>query len=95
MGFFRQPGGGAFGGPSGDLIGNPAAYARKYTDYMRAFADTTLRAQLFDPGAKNCADANLLAREFYLRFEELYQKHPGKYRFPLLMLTVILRKRHP
>ncbi len=79
----------------GDLIGNPAAYARKYTDYMRAFADTTLRAQLFNPAARNCADTKLLASEFYLRFEELYQKHPGKYRFPLLLLTVILRKRHP
>ena len=77
----------------GDLIGDPAAYARQYTGYMRAFADTTLRRQLFGPAAKDDGDADALATEFYRRFEALYRSHPGKYRFELWVLTVILRKR--
>ncbi len=75
------------------LIGDPAAYARQYTGYMRAFADTTLRTQLFGPAAKNDDDENALAKEFYRRFEALYREHPGKYKFELWVLTVILRKR--
>ena len=77
----------------GALIDDPAAYARQYTGYMRAFADTALRRQLFDPAAKNDGDADALATEFYRRFETLYRAHPGKYRFELWILTVILRKR--
>ena len=77
----------------GALIGDPAAYARQYTGYMRAFADSTLHAQLFRPAAKNDDDADALANEFYRRFEALYREHPGKYKFELWELTVILRKR--
>ncbi len=77
----------------GVLIGDPAAYARQYTGYMRAFADTTLHAQLFRPAAKNDDDADALATEFYRRFEALYREHPGRYKFELWELTVILRKR--
>ncbi|WP_193371123.1 hypothetical protein [Pelagibius marinus] len=77
----------------GALIGDPAAYARKYTGYMRAFADTTLRTQLFGPAANDVEEADSLAEEFYRRFEALYREHPGKYRFELWNLTVVLRKR--
>lgn len=77
----------------GFLISDPAAYARQYTGYMRAFADSTLVTQLFGPAAKNGDDANTLANEFYHRFEALYREHPGKYKFELWVLTVILRKR--
>ena len=59
---------------------------------MRAFADTTLHAQLFGPAAKNADDAESLAEEFYRRFETLYREYPGKYKFELWELTVILRK---
>jgi len=76
----------------GALIDDPAAYARQYTGYMRAFADSTLRTQLFAPSAKNADEAEALAREFYRRFETLYCEHPGKYKFELWELTVILRK---
>jgi SAM-dependent methyltransferase len=77
----------------GALIGDPPAYARQYTGYMRAFADTTLRTHLFGPAAKNDDDADALAKEFYRRFEALYREHPGQYKFELWELTVILRKR--
>ena len=77
----------------GTLIDDPAAYARAYTGYMRAFADTTLRTQLFGPAAKNEGKADSLAKEFYRRFEALYSEYPGRYKFELWVLTVILRKR--
>lgn len=77
----------------GALIGDPPAYARQYAGYMRAFADTTLRTQLFGPAAKSDGDADSLAQEFYRRFEALYREHPGRYKFELWELTVILRKR--
>ena len=76
----------------GALIDDPATYAKQYTGYLRAFADATLRAQLFGPAARNDADANTLAMEFYRRFEVLYRNHPGDYKFELFVLTVILRK---
>jgi SAM-dependent methyltransferase len=78
----------------GALIKDPTAYARQYTGYTRAFADTTLRTQLFGPASKNDDDENALAQEFYRRFEALYREHPGKYKFELWVLTVILRKRN-
>ena len=77
----------------GALIGDPAAYAREYAGYTRAFADTTLHMQLFGPAAKSDEDADALATEFYRRFEALYRAHPGRYKFELWQLTVILRKR--
>jgi hypothetical protein len=79
----------------GSLIGDPEAYARSYTGYMRAFADSTLRSQLFRPAAINDGDENALAEEFYGRFEALYRANPGWYKFELWVLTVILRKRTP
>lgn len=78
----------------GALIGDPAVYARQYTGYMRAFADTTLHTQLFVPSAGNDGDSAALANEFYRRFEDLYRSNPGKYKFELWPLTIILRKRH-
>ena len=77
----------------GALIGDPAAYAKQYTGYMRAFADSTLHTQLFGPASKNSEEADALAKEFYRRFEALYRDFPGKYKFELWELTVILRKR--
>jgi SAM dependent carboxyl methyltransferase len=77
----------------GALIGDPKAYARQYTGYMKAFADSTLRRQLFEPGARNNHSSSSLAEEFYRRFEALYRESPGKYKFELWHLTVILRRR--
>ena len=77
----------------GYLAEDSAAYAREYTGYTRAFADTTLRTQLFGPAAKCDEDADALASTFYARFETLYRENPGTYGFELWVLTVILRKR--
>jgi SAM dependent carboxyl methyltransferase len=73
-------------------IGDPAAYARLYVGYTRAFADSTLRTQLFEPSADNAAGADRLAQEFYRRLENLYREYLGKYACEIWNLTVVLRR---
>ncbi|MGI9399646.1 MAG: hypothetical protein ACR2O0_00195 [Rhizobiaceae bacterium] len=75
------------------LLPNPAAYAKKYAGYIRAFADSTLRTQLFAPSAKNAEDENRLADEFYKRLEALYHSQQPQYAFELWHLGMILRKK--
>lgn len=76
-----------------DSIGDPAEYARLYTGYTRAFADSTLRKQLFEPSTKSAEEADDLADEFYRRLDSLYREHTSKYAFEIWHLTVILRRR--
>ncbi|MEM7462348.1 MAG: hypothetical protein AAF362_06660 [Pseudomonadota bacterium] len=75
------------------LLADPAAYAKAYTGYIRAFADSTLRTQLFAPSAKNAEDETKLADLFYERLEALYATQQPKYAFELWHLTIILRKK--
>lgn len=76
-----------------DEISNPREYARLYTGYTRAFADSTLHTQLFEPSADSPKEADRLADEFFDRFEHLYQAFPGKFSCELWHLTVLLRRR--
>ena len=73
-------------------LGDPAEYARRYVGYTRAFGDSTLRTQLFDPSAGGAAEADRLAGEFYRRLEALYRTSGAKYACEIWHLTVILRK---
>jgi SAM-dependent methyltransferase len=73
-------------------IGDPAAYARLYVGYTRAFADSTLRAELFEPSARDAAGADRLAQEFYRRLDSLYREYLGKYACEVWILTVVLRR---
>ena len=73
-------------------IGDPAEYARLYVGYTRAFADSTLRAQLFEPSAHDAAEVDRLAQEFYRRLESLYREYRGKYACEIWNLTVVLRR---
>jgi SAM-dependent methyltransferase len=75
-----------------ESVGNPAEYARLYVGYTRAFGDSTLRAQIFEPSADNAADADRLAHEFYRRLEALYRTSGGKYACEIWHLTVVLRR---
>jgi hypothetical protein len=75
------------------LISDPAAYAKAYTGYIRAFADSTLRTQLFGPSAKDDEQKDKLTSEFYNRLNDLYQTHRAEFAFELWHLTVVLRKR--
>jgi len=75
-----------------ESIGNPAEYASRYVGYTRAFGDSTLRAQLFEPSADGGADADRLAEEFYRRLEALYRTALAKYACEIWHLTVVLRR---
>jgi hypothetical protein len=75
------------------LLADPAAYAEAYTGYTRAFADSTLRAQLFGPSSRDTTHENAIASEFYNRFNDLYRTHLTEFAYELWHLTVILRKR--
>ena len=76
-----------------DSIEDPVEYARLYTGYTRAFADSTLRKQLFEPSTVDAKSADSLADEFYRRLDSLYRKHTSKYAFEIWHLTVILRRK--
>ncbi|MEM9494298.1 MAG: hypothetical protein AAGC55_34450, partial [Myxococcota bacterium] len=75
-----------------DSIGDPAKYAKLYTGYTRAFADSTLRTQLFEPCAKDAADTDRLATEFYARLDTLYRTYLDKYACEIWYLTAVLRR---
>ena len=77
----------------GHLLSDPADYAKTYTGYIRAFADSTLRSQLLGPSAENGSHENELANEFYRRLNELYRLHLSEYAFELWHLTVVLRRK--
>ena len=76
-----------------DLIADPVAYGDAYTGYTRAFADSTLRDQLFRPSSRDLAHENEIAQEFYDRFNDLYRTRLSKFAFELWHLKVVLRKR--
>jgi hypothetical protein len=75
------------------LVTDPVAYAEAYTGYIRAFADSTLRTQLFAPSADDPAAQDELATAFYERLNTLYRAHLDRYAFELWHLTVVLRRR--
>ncbi len=69
------------------------SYADAYTGYIRAFADSTLRTQLFGPSAGDPAEEQALATEFYTRLDALYRTHLDEYAFEVWLLTVALQRR--
>lgn len=74
-------------------IGDPQTYARNYVGYTRAFADTTLRTQLFGQSATTEGETEVLASEFYRRLDQLYQTETNRYACEVWHLVVQLRKR--
>lgn len=75
-----------------DSIAEPAKYAKLYAGYTRAFADSTLRTQLFGLCANGAEDTDRLAKEFYRRLDRLYRRSLGKYACEIWYLTVVLRR---
>lgn len=76
-----------------DEIGDPAEYARLYVGYTKAFADSSLRTQLFEPSAQTPEAADDLADEFYRRLDALCRAHTDTYACEIWHLTVALRRR--
>lgn len=75
-----------------EAIGNPDEYARLYVGYTRAFGDSTLRTQLFDPCAEDAAGADHLAQEFYRRLEALYRSSLNKYACEIWHMAIVLQR---
>ncbi len=76
----------------GGFLDDPAEYAKKYVGYTRAFGDSTLRTQLFEPGAPDGKSADDLLAEFYRRLEHLYRTETNKYACEIWHLIVLLKK---
>ncbi|WP_305986368.1 hypothetical protein [Roseibium sp. MMSF_3544] len=81
----------------GDLfsayLSDPVDYARRYTGYTKAFAATSLRAHLFEPGASAGKDAQWLEDEFFRRLDALYREKTSIYACEQWHTRVILRRR--
>lgn len=76
-----------------DDLSDPARYAEHYVGYLRGFAGTTLRHQLFGPAAKDDRAADALADTFYRRLKQLYEDAPGEHAAETWMTTLVLRRR--
>ncbi|MDA7966698.1 hypothetical protein [Ruegeria sp.] len=74
-------------------IDDPDTYAEKYVGYIRAFADSTLRTQLFSPNCNNSELLDQLMVEFYNRLSKLYVSETSKYACEIWHLTVVLRRK--
>jgi hypothetical protein len=76
-----------------DSLGDPAAYARLYTGYIRGFGESTLRLHLFSSSAKAPAQVDVLTEDFFARLTRYYQAEPGRYASETMMATLVLRRR--
>ncbi len=75
-----------------EYIDDPGTYAEKYVGYTRAFADTTLRTQLFGPNCDSTEMLDQLMAEFYSRLARLYEAKTSKYACEFWHLIVVLRR---
>lgn len=71
---------------SGDAI----KYAREYTAFVRAFAESTLMNNLFASAGKKSSD---LCNEFFHRFQTAVRKDPGAGKYEAWILRLTLARR--
>jgi len=76
-----------------DELANPPVYGELYAGYLRGFADSTLRRQLFGPSAGSDPEVDTLAATFYRRIADLYRDAPGKHASETWEVTIVLRRR--
>ncbi|MBA2586499.1 MAG: hypothetical protein H0U99_08450, partial [Chthoniobacterales bacterium] len=69
--------------------GDAAGYARSYTAFVRAFAESTLAKHLF-ASAQNPEE---LGEEFFRRLEEAIRKEPERGKYEATILRVVMRKK--
>jgi hypothetical protein len=72
--------------------GDADAYAETYTEFVRAFAETTMLANLFEPGAKRIEPAELCDR-YFARLRELNAADPEAGRYEAWILRLVFRAR--
>jgi hypothetical protein len=71
-------------------LGDAAAYA----GFARAFAESTLRTQLFEGSAPDPATADALADDFFERLRDLFAAEPGRHAFEHQLMTLVLRRKN-
>jgi cyclopropane-fatty-acyl-phospholipid synthase len=76
--------------------GDRKAYAQAYTAFVRAFSESTMTTNLFEPGAKG-ADPKALSDEYFARFEAASADDPeaGRYEAWILRLVLVRRDGQP
>lgn len=72
--------------------GDIATYAASYASFARAFAESTLRSQLFEGSTPSVSEADELANEFFRRLQDLFAAEPGAHAFEHQVMTLVLRK---
>ncbi len=72
--------------------GNRDAYAKAYTAFVRAFAESTMMDHLFQPGARGL-DPHALADEFFSRLESASAAQPEAGRYEAWILRLVLARR--
>ncbi len=72
--------------------GDAQAYARTYSDFVRAFSEANLTRDLFSPGARG-VEPGQLCTEFFDRFEQLTSAQPDAGRYRAYVLSSIFIRR--
>jgi cyclopropane-fatty-acyl-phospholipid synthase len=72
--------------------GDPAAYARAYVEFVRAFAESTLMEHLFEPAARQ-AEPAALCDEYFDRLRRMTEEDPEAGRYECWILRLDFRRR--
>jgi len=72
--------------------GDVETYATSYAGFARAFAESTLRAGLFDPSTSGTGEADELSDEFFRRLKDMFLNEPRLHGFEHQVMTLVLRK---
>jgi hypothetical protein len=72
--------------------GDTGTYAASYASFARAFAESTLRSQLFEGSTCSVSEADELADDFFRRLQDLFAAEPGRHAFEHQVMTLVLRK---
>jgi hypothetical protein len=71
--------------------GDPAEYAKSYVEFVRAFAESSLMAHLFEPAARRAEPARL-CDEYFARLEAATAADPEAGRYEAWILRTVLER---
>jgi hypothetical protein len=72
--------------------GDPEAYAEVYTQFVRAFAESTLSSNLFEPGAVSIA-ADELSERYFAALEAAIAADPAAGRYEAWVVRALFKRR--
>jgi hypothetical protein len=72
--------------------GDVKEYASAYTAFVRAFSESTLDRELFEPGARG-ADPAAVREEFFTDLEQATATDPAAGRYRAYVRTVVFARR--